>query len=95
MKLKHQVFFWNFIISHHLIDLNQFSFNPETIKNLKAKEFQGKIKFMVYDGRFYDYFYNYPKLKWIHLFGLFMGIGALIAQIFLDLKIKNDLPQSL
>ena len=74
----------------YYIDLNQFNFNPEIINALKAKEFQGKIKFMVYDGKFYDYFYNYPKLKSIHIFGLLLSLGMMVAQGYIDWVIDND-----
>ena len=60
------------------------------MNELKAKEFQGKIKFMVYDGRFYDYFYNYPKLKSIHIFGLLLSLGMMIAQGYIDWMIYNN-----
>jgi len=64
-------------------DLEGFSFNREIKNSLKTKEFQGRIRFMVYDSRFWDYFYNYPKYKLRHIMTLILGTAMVILQLYI------------
>ena len=70
-----------------LIDLQGFVFNKDVMKNLKLKEFQGRIKFMVYTEKFWDYFYNYPTYRKRHVLALLVGLLGCCVQLAFGLSL--------
>jgi len=70
-----------------LIELEGLGLNQEVIENLKKKESKGKVKFIVYNGRFWDFYYNYPKYKRKHIMVLLWATVFLAVQGVLSLKL--------
>lgn len=88
MRFKYKVCIAsNFEFLIFSLDLPGFVFNVDVMKNLKMKEFQGRIKFMLYNGKFWDYYYDYPKLKGRHILAFLLGTLILSAQVIIDVFI--------
>eukprot|EP01016_Furgasonia_blochmanni_P016524 TRINITY_DN1961_c0_g1_i4.p1 TRINITY_DN1961_c0_g1~~TRINITY_DN1961_c0_g1_i4.p1 ORF type:complete len:298 (+),score=25.40 TRINITY_DN1961_c0_g1_i4:65-958(+) len=57
-------------------DVEGFSFNKDIKNKLIQKAIDGKVRFMVYNSRFYDFYANFPRYKRFH-------VGELIRTSFL------------
>jgi len=62
-------------------ELNDLSLNKEIADGLaKTQNAEGRVRFMVYSGRFWDFYHNYPKYKTRHILTLITGTLLLAGQ---------------
>ena len=62
---------------HLFLDLDGFTFNREITSNLLLKKNHGKVRFMIYNNVFWEYYTGFPKYLAI-FFALFITATILI-----------------
>eukprot|EP01017_Pseudomicrothorax_dubius_P036947 TRINITY_DN5358_c0_g1_i1.p1 TRINITY_DN5358_c0_g1~~TRINITY_DN5358_c0_g1_i1.p1 ORF type:complete len:219 (+),score=46.63 TRINITY_DN5358_c0_g1_i1:70-657(+) len=71
-------------------DLEGLSFNFEVIRSLRMREIQGKIRFMVYNAEFSEYYTNFPTHRRSHITNLIFAIVLSVINCFVYYKIFHD-----
>eukprot|EP01016_Furgasonia_blochmanni_P025000 TRINITY_DN26990_c0_g1_i1.p1 TRINITY_DN26990_c0_g1~~TRINITY_DN26990_c0_g1_i1.p1 ORF type:complete len:228 (-),score=47.43 TRINITY_DN26990_c0_g1_i1:152-835(-) len=74
-------------------DVEGFSFNKEIKNKLTQKAIQGKVKFMVYNDRFYNFYTNFPRYNNFHVWEIIkVSVLTLLNLVFLHVidEISED-----
>lgn len=70
-----------FIIKEFGIELEGLSLNQDIISSLMLKNNDGKIKFMVYNNVFWDYFHDFPENFRFHVIWAVIGTTVFCASV--------------
>lgn len=79
---------------HIFLELDGLSLNQDIVASLMLKNSNGKIKFMVYNNVFWNYFFEFPDYKafhygWILLSNFCFALSVFFYYIYIDLIVNG------
>ncbi len=71
------------------LELGGGVFTAEQISALKSKEDRGRIRFMIYDNIFWNFYYNFPKVRISLILWIIASSGFLGLHVYFFIYYRN------